>query len=193
MRYSDLVQKTTNLPLGKHPIAELEVGSVLIHNTGARHHYLTARDEYRLIVQTGGKVFAPRHSDFLADYVLKCECRPELRLALSEACDALCNGASPSELLTSKNLPQRFSEAASATWSFQTSAYQTGGLPTALFLHGLQGLIRVYDLNDSSLRAPEAFRQSFLELQSGAQIQAAAQRLCPQVRPGKRYFDRVTR
>lgn len=193
MRYSDLVLKTSGLPLGKHLIAELETGIILIHNTGSRHHYMTARDEYRLIVETGGISFTPRHSDFLSDYLLKCDCRPELRLSLSEACDALCNGAGPSELIASKNLPKFFSEIGNDTWSYQTSSYQSGGLSTELFLYGLQGLIRTYDLNDPTVNAPEAFRKAFLELQSGAGVPDVSQRLRPQVRAGKRYFDGLER
>lgn len=193
MRYSDLVEKTKNLPRGKHVIAELETGRVLIQNVGVRHHYMAPRDEFRLIVECGAKTFTPRHSDLLADYLLKCECRPELRLALSEACDALCNGAGPSELLSSKKLPVHFSEVTQASWSFQTSAYQSGGLPTDVFLCALQGQIRVFDLNDPALKAPEAFRKAFLDVQQGHPVSEAAQRLRPQVLAGKRYFDRLER
>lgn len=166
---------------------------MLIQNVGQRHIFLSPRDEYRLLIETGGKTFAPRHSDFLTEYLLKCECRPDLRLPLSEACDALCNGASPSEMISSKHLPAYFSVVSQETWTMQTSSFQSGGLPTDLFLYGLQGLIRVYDLNDPELRAPEAFRKAFLELQSGHSVQEASLRLKQAVRPGRRYFDRVER
>lgn len=193
MRYSDLIEKTKNLPLGKHIIGEFATGRVLIHNVGSRHHYMSPRPEFRVVVETGGKTYTPRHSDFLSDYVLKCECRPELRLALSDACDALCNGASPSELKESKKLPAYFSEVTDASWSYQTSSFQTGGLSTELFLNGLQALIRVHDLNDPELKAPEAFRQAFLDVQGGKSVAEASQRLRPQIKGGKRYFDRLER
>ncbi|MBK6765099.1 MAG: hypothetical protein IPG71_01965 [bacterium] len=181
------------MPHGKYSIAELETGRVSIHNVGVRHHYMAPRDEFRLIIECGGKSFTPRHSDMLADYVLKCECRPELRLALSEACDALCNGAGPSELFAVKKLPLHFSEISQASWSYQTTSFQAGGLPTDIFLCALQGQIRVFDLNDPALKAPEAFRKSFLDVQQGQPVSVAAQRLLPQVMAGKRYFDRLER
>ncbi|NUO20131.1 hypothetical protein HUU59_11835 [bacterium] len=193
MRYSDLTEKTKNLAPGKHIIGEYGTGRVIIHNVGTRHHYMSPRPEYRLIIETGGKSYSPRHSDFLTDYLLKCECRPELRLALSEACDAVCNGAGPSELKESGKLPPHFSEVSDATWTYQTSNFQTGGLSTELFLNGLQALIRVYDLNDPELKAPEAFRKAFLDVQGGKSVAEASQRLRPQIRGGKRYFDRLER
>lgn len=193
MRYSDLVEKTRNLSRGKHVIAELETGRVIIHNVGVRHHYMSTRNEYRLIIEIGGKTFTPRHSDFLSDYILKCECRPELRLALSDSCDAVCNGMSPTEIRDAKKLPLHFSEVNDASWSYQTSAFQTGGLPTDLFLAGLQAQIRVFDLNDPALKAPEKFREAFLLVQKGALVSEAAQSLRPQVFGGKRYFDRLER
>lgn len=193
MRYSDLIEKTKNLPLGKHVVAELATGRVMIHNVGTRHHYMSQRPEYRLVIETGGKTYTPRHSDFLTDYMLKCECRPDLRLALSEACDAMCNGAAASELKENKKLPPYFGEVNDATWSYQTSNFQTGGLSTELFLNGLQALIRVFDLNDPELKAPEAFRKAFLDAQAGKSVAEAAQRLRPQIKGGKRYFDRLER
>lgn len=193
MRYSDLIEKTKALPLGRHVINEVPTGRIIIQNVGSRHHYLSDRPEYRLMVESGGKSFTPRHSDFLSDYLLKCECRPELRLPLSEACDAVCNGMSPSEQIEHKKLPAFFSEATMDTWSYQTSGFQTGGLSTELFMYGLQALIRVSDLNDPELKAPEAFRKAFLDVQGGKPVDEAAQRLRPQVRGGKRYFDKLER
>lgn len=193
MRYSDLIEKTKNLPLGKHVIGEIATGRVIINNVGVRHHYMSQRPEFRMVIESGNKVYTPRHSDFLSDYMLKCECRPDLRLALSDACDAVCNGAAPSELKETKKLPPFFSEVTDASWSYQTSSFQTGGLSTELFLNGLQALIRVYDLNDPELKAPEAFRKAFLDAQAGKPIAEAAQRLRPQIKGGKRYFDRLER
>lgn len=193
MRYSDLVEKTKNLSRGKLVIAELETGRVIIHNVGVRHHYMSTRNEYRLIIEIGGKTYTPRHSDFLSDYILKCECRPELRLALSDSCDAVCNGMSPTEIREAKKLPLQFSEVNDASWSFQTSAFQTGGLPTDLFLAGLQAQIRVFDMNDPTLKAPERFREAFLLVQKGISVAEAAQTLRPQILGGKRYFDRLER
>lgn len=193
MRYSDLIEKTKDLPLGKHVVTELSTGRIIIQNTGTRHHYLSPRPEYRLSIESGGKSFAPRHSDFLSDYLLKCDCRPELRLPLSEACDAVCNGMSPSEQIENKKLPAYFSEVNRDTWSYQTSGFQTGGLSTELFMYGLQAMIRVYDLNDPELKAPEAFRKAFLDVQGGGTVPDAVQRLRPQIRGGKRYFDKLER
>lgn len=193
MRYSDLIEKTKSLPVGKHVIAELESGRVLIDNVGTRHHYLSPRPEYRLVIEADGKRFTPRHSDFLSDVLLKSEAKPEFRLALFDACDALCNGAGPSEILQSKKLPASFGAADSKNWPYQSTQQQTGGLTTELLLYGLQGMIRVMDLNDPTLKAPETFRKAFLELQGGATPFDAAQRLRPQVKAGKRYFDAVER
>jgi hypothetical protein len=193
VRYSDLIEKTKDLSLGNHVIHELQSGRVVIQNVGSRHQYMSARPEFRLIVESGGKSFTPRHSDFLSDYLLKCDCRPDIRLPFSEACDAVCNGMSPSEQIENKKLPQFFAEANKETWSYQTSSFQTGGLSTELYMYGLQALIRVYDLNDPELKAPEAFRKAFLDVQGGASVSEAAQRLRPQVRGGKRYFDKLER
>ncbi len=193
MRYPDLVERTNNLPFGSHVVTELETGQVLIHNVGVRHHYMSQQPEFRLTIETAGKIYSPRHSDFLTDYLLKCESRPELRLALSEACDAVCNGAAPREMIESKKLPAYFSEVSDKTWSYQTSSFQVGGLSTELFLYGLQAMIRVYDLNDPEFKAPEAFRKSFLDVQSGDSAHEAAAKLKPQFRSGKRYFDRLER
>lgn len=100
---------------------------------------------------------------------------------------------SPVELIESKKLPATFAEVNRDTWSYQTSSFQTGGLSTELFMYGLQALIRVYDMNDPELKAPEAFRKAFLDVQGGMSVQDAAQRLRPQVRGGKRYFDKLER
>ncbi|MCC6476952.1 hypothetical protein IT157_07835 [bacterium] len=193
MLYSDLVNKTRQLAQGAHVIYNLESGKVIIQQVGVRHHYLTQNPEYRLAIEVGGKRFTPRHTDFLSDYLLKVEARPELRLALSDACDALCNGAKPSELIEQKKLPANFADEGLATWTFQTSSYQTGGLPTALLLCGLQCLIRVYELNDPNFNAREEFRKAFLEIQGGAKIEQIGKKLMPHVRPGKRYFDKLER
>ncbi|MBK6911580.1 MAG: hypothetical protein IPK53_02650 [bacterium] len=193
MRYLDLTEKTKSLPLGKHVIAELETGRVTIENVGSRHHYMSPRSEYRLVIETGGKRFTPRHGDFLSDVQLKSETRPDLRLALFDSCDALCNGAAPSELMTSKKLPAYFGDITPESWSLQSTQQQMGGLSTELLLHGLQGLIRVFDLNDPTLKAPETFRKAFLDLQGGMPPHEAAQRLRPQVMGGKRYFDALER
>jgi hypothetical protein len=189
MLYTDLVAKTTNLTIGQHTIYEIEGNRVVISNLGVAHPGRAQKDEYLLELFVNGRNMVPRHSDFFTDYQLKCEVRPDLHLQLSEACEHLCNGANPLELISSKRLPDFFAEPTNADWSLQTSMYQTAGLSTKLFLCGLQGLIRVQDLNDHNLKAPEAFRVAFVDLSKGKSLLDVVKPLHPQVTPGKRYFD----
>jgi hypothetical protein len=155
--------------------------------------YMSDRPEFRLLLLMNGKQFTPRHSDFFTDLQLKLEIRPDLKLHLVESCEALCNGADPVETAKSHSFPDYFSKPGDETWTLQTTMYQTGGLPTEIFFCGLQCLIRVYDLNDPALGAPEAFRKAFVNLEKAMPVIEAVKHLKPQVLPGKRYFDRVER
>lgn len=189
MLYTDLISKTANLAVGRHMIYEFDHDQVIIHNIGISHPQRSPRNEYLLEMFVHGRLLAPRHSDFFTDYLLKCEVRPELHLALTEACEHICNGADPVELISAKRLPENFSEPEEANWSLQNSMYQTAGFSTKLFLCGLQGLIRVRDLSDASIKAPEAFRVAFVDLSKGKSLLDVVKPLQPQVLPGKRYFD----
>jgi hypothetical protein len=189
MHYSDLIQHTASLPLGRHVIYSLPEGQVLIRNLGVRHPSMSALPEYRLLLSVDGRERTPRHSDFFVDYLLKVETRPDLRLPLTEACEHVCNGASPQGLLSSKRLPAQFSEPSEKTWSMQKSQDQTAGLPTELFLCGMQGLIRVWELNQVIVNGLETFRKAFLGLEKGEALNDVVKSLEPQVPPGKRYFN----
>ncbi|MDD5089114.1 MAG: hypothetical protein PHI18_10015 [bacterium] len=193
MHYTDLILRTTDLPPGRHVIYEFPEGTIVLANVGLRHPDLAPRDEFRLVVLMDGRELTPRHGDFFADFQLKIEARPDLRLALAEACEQICNGQSPLSMIASKHLPTRFAETGEATWHLQTSMDQTAGLPTALCLCGLQTLIRVYELNDFLPNAPEAFRAVFLGLEQGQPLPQLLRTLQPQVKPGHRYFDRLER
>ncbi len=154
---------------------------------------MSPEPEYRLYVTVNGRELCPRHSDFFVDYLLKIETRPDLRLPLTEACEHVCNGVSPQQFMSNKRLPRLFAEVNPATNALQKTLDQTGGLPTEVFLCGLQGLIRVYDLNRSLEKALETFRHAFLRLEKGEPYVAVARELQPLVRPGKRYFNRLAR
>jgi hypothetical protein len=193
MHYSDLVQRTTSLPEGRHIVYDLPDGQVEIRNVGVRHPYLSSRPEFRLYLHVDGRETSPRHSDFFTDYLLKIEARTDLRLPLTEVCEQVCNGLGPQGLISNKRLPRRFAEAGESTWNLQTSMDQTAGLPTEVFLCGLQCLIRVCELNAYLDHAPEAFRMAFLSLEKGQPLMEVMARLRPQVVPGKRYFDRLQR
>ena len=193
MHYSDLVARTASLPIGTHLLYELPDGRIEIRNMGVRHPLLAPKPEYRLYVTVAGRVICPRHSDFFVDYLLKIEARPDLRLPLTEACEQVCNGVSPQQLMEHKRLPRLFAEVGESTIALQKTLEQTGGLPTEVFLCGLQGLIRVYDLNRSLEKVPEAFRHAFLRLEKGEPYVVVARDLQPKVMPGKRYFNRLAR
>lgn len=193
MHYSDLVQRTNSLAAGSHIIYDLPVGKVEIRNLGVRHPDLSPQPEYRLYLYYDGREMVPRHGDFFSDYLLKTETRPELRLPLTEACEQVCNGMGPTGIMTTKRLPSRFADVGEQTHRMQTSLYQTGGLPTELFLCGLQGLIRVFDLNRWVDNPPEAFRKAFLGLEKGQPYVDVVRALHPAVRPEKYYFDRTER
>ena len=193
MHYTDLIQRTADLPVGRHVIYEFPEGKIEISNVGLRHGDLAPLDEFRLSVLTDGRELLPRHGDFFADFQLKIEAHPDLRLALTEACEQVCNGQSPSSMIASKNLPARFAEVGEDSWHMQTGMYQTAGLPTSLFLCGLQTLIRVYELNGVLPDAPEAFRTVFLGLEKAQPLPVLLRALQPQVKPGKRYFNRLER
>jgi hypothetical protein len=193
MHYSDLVHRTASLPPGPHVIYDLSDGKVEIRNLGVRHHDLSPLPEFRLFLRYDGREMMPRHADFFSDYLLKIETRPELRLPLTEACEQVCNGLAPSGIMASKHLPKRFSEVGESTASLQISMDQSAGLPTELFLCGLQGLIRVFELNRWLDNPPEAFRQAFLGLEKGQPFVEVIGRLQPQIRPAKYYFDRTQR
>jgi hypothetical protein len=193
MHYTDLITRTRALAEGPHLIYELADGKVEIRNTGVRQAMLSPRPEFRVYLHVDGRELCPRHSDFFTDYLLKIETRPELRLVLTEACEQVCNGMSPQHMLAAKRLPLRFAEVGEETWSLQTSAYQTAGLPTEVFLCGLQCLIRVYELNQFVDKPTEAFRKAYLGLEKGELLPNVVQLLFPQVKPEKRYYNRVER
>lgn len=193
MHYTDLVAHTKDLATGKHAIYDLPDGRVEIHNLGVRHPAMSPRAEFRLEMLANNRRFIPRHGDLFADFMLKVDARPTFRLPLSEACEQICNGVDPQSLMQTKNFPRLFAEPGEATWSMQTGMDQTGGLPTELFLCGLQALVRVYDLNEWLERAPEAFRQAFLKLEKGEPLPAVLRELQPHVRREKRYFNRLER
>ncbi len=193
MHYSDLILRTSGLSVGSHIIYEVTGGKIEIRNAGQRRPHLSPRPEYRLFVHAAGRELAPRHGDFFTDFQLKVEARPDLRLALTEACEQVCNGMDPLSQITAKGLPAHFAEAGEATWTLQTSMYQTAGFSTEIFLSGLQTLIRVYDLNGYLDKPQEAFRSVFLGLEKGNNLAELLRILQPQVRPAKYYFDRLER
>lgn len=174
-------------------IYELADGKVEIRNLGVRRPHLSPLPEFRLHLHLDGREMTPRHGDFFSDYLLKIETRADLRLPLTEACEQVCNGVGPTGIITAKHLPRRFADVGEATATMQTSMYQTGGLPTELFLCGLQGLIRVFELNHWVDNPTEAFRQAFLGLEKGQPYTDVIAKLHPQVRPQKYYFDRTLR
>ncbi|MBI5058640.1 hypothetical protein HZB60_02525 [candidate division KSB1 bacterium] len=193
MFYKDLIPKTAALAAGRHVIYALNDGRVEIRNVGRRHHSLAAQPEFRLHLHFDQRELTPRHSDFFSDFLLKIETRHELRLALTETCELVCNGSDPIESAQHHKLPAYFAEWGEGTWSFQMGMYQTGGLPTEVFLCGLQTLIRVYQLNDPTRNWPELYRVGFVNLEKGQPLLDVVRSLAPIVRPGKRYFDRQER
>jgi hypothetical protein len=193
MHYSDLVVHTAKLSVGRHVIYDLPEGKVVIQNAGVRNNGLSSLPEYRLYLIVDNRQLAPRHGDFFTDYLLKVEARPDLHLPLTESCEQVCNGTSPQAIMTAKRLPRWFSEVNSGTISFQKAQDQTAGLPTELFLCGLQGLIRVYELNEVVPKAAEAFRSAYLGLEKGQSFVEVVKPLSPQVRPAKHYFDGLER
>jgi hypothetical protein len=193
MLYKDLITKTAKLPEGRHLIYKLSDGELEIRNVGQRHEHLSARPEHRLHVLFDQRELTPRHGDFFTDFLLKIETRPELRMAITEACEMVCNGADPLESFAHKKLPKFFAEWGEETWSYQMAMYQTGGLPTDLMLAGIQLLIRCHDLNDPSVNWPEQFRQAYVALEKGSLLLEVVTTLKPRVMPGKRYFDRLER
>jgi hypothetical protein len=193
MHYNDLVLQTTAPAFGRHLLYELPEGKVVLCNVGTRHPSLAPRAEFRLLLVVDNRELTPRHSDFFTDYLLKVDARPDLHLPLTEACEQVCNGSSPQGLLSIKRLPRVFSELTDKTWSMQKAQDQTSGLPTEVFLCGLQGLIRAYELNEVHPNAREAFRKAFLGLEKGKPLMEAVKPLEPQVMPGKRYFNALER
>lgn len=193
MRYPDLVQKAKQLPAGKYVLYDLKSGKVILHNLGVRHLYMANHDEYRLLIRINGREFAPRQGDFFTDFQLKLEAQPERRVALMEACELVCNEAAPSDVIQRHNFPASFAVENEVTWKYQTSAYMSGGFPTEMLFYGLQAMILVHHLNDPDSHAPEAFRKVFVDLSHGIPQHEAVLPLKPQVRPGKRYFDRLER
>ena len=193
MRYTDLVTHTSNLAPGKHVIYNLEDGQVIIRNLGQRNWMMSEMPEHRLYLHADDREIAPRHADFIYDFQLKLDTRPELKLALFEASEQVCNGADPLELLQTKKLPARFSILNDDTWSLQTSHYQTGGLPTAIYLTGLQTLIRVYEINKQLDKPAEAFRQAFVNLEHNGSLLDVLHTLQPKVMPQKLYFNQTER
>ena len=164
-----------------------------IRNVGQRHHSLTVQPEFRLQLWFDQREISPRHGDFFTDFLLKIETRPEFRLPLTETCELVCNGSDPLDSAQQHKLPAYFAEWGERTWSFQMSMHQTGGLPTGVFLCGLQTLIRVYQLNDPTRNWPELYRVGFVNLEKGQPLLDVVKTLAPIVRPGKRYFDRMER
>ena len=193
MRYLDLISHTTDLSVGKHVIYNLDDGQIIIRNMGQRNWMMSELHEHRLYLHVDGRELAPRHSDYFSDYLLKLETRHELKLALLEASETVCNGGDPVELMESKHLPRHFSVLSDETWTMQTSAYQTGGLPTAIYLAGLQVLIRVYELNKQLEHPAESFRQAFVNLEKGLPLLDVLNALQPKSLPRKLYFNRTER
>jgi hypothetical protein len=114
-------------------------------------------------------------------------------LPLLEVSEQICNGSDPLELMQSGKFPRRFSQLNDDTWSLQTSAYQTAGLPTEVYLCGLQVLIRVYELNHTVEKPGEAFRQAFISLERGTPLLDVLKSLQPKPMPLKLYFDQTER
>jgi hypothetical protein len=194
MHYSDLVSHTSALPEGlRQVLYDLPEGKVEILNAGVRNRAFSPLPEYRLYLCVDGRQLVPRHSDFFTDYLLKVEARPDLHLPLTEACELVCNGSSPQTIMTSKRLPRWFSEVSDKTATFQKSMDETAGLPTELFLCGLQAIIRLYELNSYVPKAAEAFRTAFLGLEKGKPFVEVVSPLSPQIRPDKRYFSGLER
>lgn len=193
MRYSGLVTETSNLPLGRHTIYDLEDGKVIIRNLGQRNWMMSELPEHRVFLYVEGREIAPRHSDIFIDYLLKIETRPELKFALLEASEQVCNDADPIELMLQKKFPRSFDTLDDDTWSLQMSMHQTGGLPTAIYLCGLQGLIRVYELNRMLEKPAEAFRRAFVNHEHGTPLLDVLNSLHPKVMPKKLYFDQTER
>lgn len=193
MRYPDLVERAKQLPVGKHNLFDLKSGKVIFHNLGVRHHHMANHDEYRLLLEINGREYSPRHGDFFTDFQLKLETMPDQRLALMDACELVCNEADPADVIKRHTIPETFATESEASWSLQTSAYQTGGLPTEILFYGLQAMILVYHLNDPASHAPEAFRKVFVDMSHGIPQHEASLHIKPQVRPGKRYFDLLDR
>lgn len=189
MRYTDLKAQTASLPVGRHLIYECEADAVFVENVGRRHPHLPDRSIYQLIVRWGDRDTVPRHSDLFSDLLLKVEARPDLRLSLLEACEQICSGAATSQLLEQRQFPRYFREPDDAEWAGPMTMYQTAGLPTELFLCALQGLILVYDHNDPSANALEAFRHAFNRLAAGDSILEVIGKLAPATPVGKRYYD----
>jgi len=105
----------------------------------------------------------------------------------------VCNEAAPSDVVTRYGFSAQFAREGQETWTYQTTAYQTAGLPTELLFYGLQVLILVYHMNDPAMHASEAFRKVFVDLSHAISLQEAVLHLKPQVRSGKRYFDHLDR
>ena len=193
MRYSDLITHTSDLAVGRHVIYHLDDGRIIIRNLGQRNWMLSELPEHRLFLEVEGREIAPRHSDFFTDYRLKSDSRPDLRHALLEAGEQICNGADPLDYLEAKNFPRRFDTLDDDTWSLQMSMHQTGGLPTAIYFCGLQCLIRVYELNHMLDKPGEAFRQAFINLEHGLPLLGVLNSLRPKVMPKKLYFNLTER
>lgn len=175
--------------MGKHRIYEREPDAVFIENAGQRHPSFPERDIYRLVIRWNGRDLTVRHVDLFHDLCLKMEVRPDLRLSLLEACEQIANGAAPSQLLEQRRFPRTFQEPAGEECPGRTSLEQTAGLPTELFLCALQGLILVYEHNEPTMKAPEAFRHALTRLEAGDSFVEVMKRLAPQTPIGKRYYD----
>jgi hypothetical protein len=193
MRFPDLLEQAKKLPAGKHVLYDLKSGKVIFHNVGVRHPYMANRDEYRMLIQTNGNEYTPRYTDLFTDFLLKLDAQPDQRVRLMDACELVCNEAAPSDVITRFGFPTRFAREGQETWTYQTSAYQTAGLPTELLFYGLQVMILVYHLNDPAMHASESFRKVFVDLSHAIPLHEAVRHLKPQVRAGKRYFDHLGR
>jgi hypothetical protein len=193
MRFPDLLEKAKKLPVGKHVLYDLKSGKVIFHNVGVRHPYMANHDEYRMLIQTNGNEYTPRHADLFTDFLLKLDAQPDQRVKLTDACELVCNEAAPSDVIIRYGFSTQFAREGQETWTYQTSSYQTAGLSTELLFYGLQVMILVYHLNDPALHASEAFRKVFVDLSHAISLQDAVGHLKPQIRPGKRYFDHLDR
>jgi hypothetical protein len=131
----------------------------------------------------------PRHSDLFNDLLLKIEARPDWRLPILEACEQVCAGADPLQLVEQRQLPRYFRELSEAEWGRSMTMLQTAGLTTELLLCALQGFILAQEHNEPKMSAPEILRQAFSRIISGGSIPEIMRQFAPRTPVGKRHYD----